>query len=379
MSCSSLTDVKIQGAVDTLGSFCFYGCRSLTDITLPSSLTSLGDNCFGGCISLTSLTIPDSVTSLDDNCFYNCTGLKSITLPPSLTSLEDYCFINCYSLTDITLPSFLTALGKYCFGYCSSLGSITIPSSVTSLGYSCFSGCSGLTDITFEGVPTIIGGDVLYGCSSLSTANIPIGSYNSFTGNDIDESLKETVLTLDGQGYSTICSITDLNFEGTDVTAYTAKIDDSKEFVTLSKTTQAAAGEGLVVNAEEAGTYVIPVATSELTNSTNNDLKGVKSTDEQPEIDPSGNYYALRSYTDGTVAFAKITSTLTFPRGKAYIQLSGTSAANKLAVNFGTATGIRNVTAEDETEGDFYNLSGVRVQNPTKGLYIRNGKKVFVK
>ena len=37
------------------------------------------------------------------------------------------------------------------------------------------------------------------------------------------------------------------------------------------------------------------------------------------------------------------------------------------------------VPAEDNTAGDYYTLQGVKVINPTKGVYIRNGKKVVVK
>lgn len=43
-----------------------------------------------------------------------------------------------------------------------------------------------------------------------------------------------------------------------------------------------------------------------------------------------------------------------------------------------TKVGVINANGEIET-GEFYNLRGQRVQNPTKGLYIVNGKKVFIK
>ena len=32
-----------------------------------------------------------------------------------------------------------------------------------------------------------------------------------------------------------------------------------------------------------------------------------------------------------------------------------------------------------EVDGIYYNLSGVRVDRPTKGVYIMNGKKVIIK
>ena len=45
----------------------------------------------------------------------------------------------------------------------------------------------------------------------------------------------------------------------------------------------------------------------------------------------------------------------------------------------GETTGIGDVKRETITDDRYYNLSGQRVENPTKGLYIKNGKKVVVK
>ena len=53
-------------------------------------------------------------------------------------------------------------------------------------------------------------------------------------------------------------------------------------------------------------------------------------------------------------------------------------------IDFGDdeATGIETSTeyeVQSTKEGEVYDLSGRRVSTPTKGLYIVNGKKVFVK
>ena len=51
-----------------------------------------------------------------------------------------------------------------------------------------------------------------------------------------------------------------------------------------------------------------------------------------------------------------------------------------IPVVFGTPTSIKKVASE-EAEGDnvWYNLNGQRVDNPGKGIYIRNGRKVVIK
>ncbi len=52
-----------------------------------------------------------------------------------------------------------------------------------------------------------------------------------------------------------------------------------------------------------------------------------------------------------------------------------------ITVNYKYAdpSGIDEVKGAKTTAGTYYNLSGQRVENPTKGLYIVNGKKVILK
>ena len=46
----------------------------------------------------------------------------------------------------------------------------------------------------------------------------------------------------------------------------------------------------------------------------------------------------------------------------------------------GNTTGIKGIKNVDELmNGKFYNLQGQEVKNPTKGIFIVNGKKVILK
>ena len=68
----------------------------------------------------------------------------------------------------------------------------------------------------------------------------------------------------------------------------------------------------------------------------------------------------------------------------AYLDLSSVSnASSRLRISFkhgdDDSTGISNIEAESISNGVIYNLRGQRVENPTKGLYIINGKKVVIK
>jgi hypothetical protein len=71
---------------------------------------------------------------------------------------------------------------------------------------------------------------------------------------------------------------------------------------------------------------------------------------------------------------------------RAYLNLSGLQkvtggAASYTAVDLtgGVVTGINAVKSDKTDSKTVYNLNGMPVSNPTKGLYIENGKKIMVK
>ena len=80
---------------------------------------------------------------------------------------------------------------------------------------------------------------------------------------------------------------------------------------------------------------------------------------------------------DWVWAFYKGGSNTYLPAFSAYIE--GTLSASRLDVVFenGDVTGLTEVRGLNEEVEDYYNLNGQRVVQPTKGLYIVNGKKVI--
>ena len=69
----------------------------------------------------------------------------------------------------------------------------------------------------------------------------------------------------------------------------------------------------------------------------------------------------------------------TIKAGKALLPATEVSGARELTFVFDDATGIKQVESSKMNVEDIYNLNGQKVQNPTKGLYIMNGKKVIIK
>ena len=110
-----------------------------------------------------------------------------------------------------------------------------------------------------------------------------------------------------------------------------------------------------------------------------------ETTVEKIDGDKTNYVLALADNTDESkgVVFLKADAT-TVPAGKAYLQIPTADAASearaRLTVTFADdAMGITDVKAQKAGAGVYYNLSGQRVANPSKGLYIVNGKKIIIK
>ncbi len=65
---------------------------------------------------------------------------------------------------------------------------------------------------------------------------------------------------------------------------------------------------------------------------------------------------------------------------KAYLQLPSQTADAILSFSFeNNSDGITEINNRINENGTIYNLNGVRVSNPKKGIYIKNGKKIIIK
>lgn len=94
------------------------------------------------------------------------------------------------------------------------------------------------------------------------------------------------------------------------------------------------------------------------------------------------NCYVLANSTNG-IGFYHATEGTTLSKEKAYLDFSG-SSVRAFTLSFGdddVTTGISNIKADGNAENaPVYDLSGRRIAEPLgRGIYIKNGKKYFVK
>lgn len=146
--------------------------------------------------------------------------------------------------------------------------------------------------------------------------------------------------------------------------------------VTLAKVGAVPAGTPLLLRGTASTDYTVPVVASATAPTTNL----LRAGDGQTTIGGDGVYDYILSNglwyhaSAGTVAI-----------GKAYLHCESdptttTGGAPSLSMDWGEGTtGIVNVNRETINDNQYYTLDGRRVAEPTRGIYILNGKKVIVK
>ena len=202
------------------------------------------------------------------------------------------------------------------------------------------------------------------------TLTVESGSGNNYISNIRILLVASKDVTITSAGWASFSSASALDFTKTDVTAYIAKSNGGTSSVTLTEIAKVPASTGIVVNAP-AGTYAIPVLTGDADATTGNLLKPWLTAGTPGDAE----YYTLA--VDGANPIFKKSSGGTLAAGKAYLVMPG-AGAPELGVDFGGTTGINAIQKQAEN-GEYYNLAGQRVAQPTKGLYIVNGKKVILK
>lgn len=190
--------------------------------------------------------------------------------------------------------------------------------------------------------------------------------------------VEEKSIDITSAGYATYVNATeDLDFSGVDnLKAYKATISGTT--ISFNKVTTVPAGEGVLLKGA-AGNYNVPIATGVAAWDAD-DNAFVAGTGANVASQDGTTYNYVLSSKSGNVGFYPA-SGKAVEVGKAY--LSTTVNAARLTMTFddeSETTAIREqIGAKSDAQDAVYNLQGQRVEKTGKGLYIRNGKKIFVK
>jgi hypothetical protein len=153
-------------------------------------------------------------------------------------------------------------------------------------------------------------------------------------------------------------------------TVFQAALSGNQLTMTEVANREIPAGKAVILKSSSSSITLTPAATTATLNG--NQLVGTATAITNP-----GNAYVL-SKKNGVVGFYKLSSTGTIGANKAYLTYSGAGAREFFSIE-GNVTGIEMPkAATTNSDAEVYDLQGRQVANPTKGLYIVNGKKVFI-
>ncbi len=212
-----------------------------------------------------------------------------------------------------------------------------------------------------------------------SIINDPNGGSSIFFLEEVNDypnvvKLREPAVA-DGKAYSSIWLPFSVEIpEG--VRAYKAHVDYTTNQLVCGEVKDILpGGEGAILISEKEQEIVLAPATADVAPLQDNDLKGTNVTLARNQnvttfvLNGSKAEIGFYPYTGANIA-----------KYKAYVEVDKELAAQGLRFSFGTATDIENTLTEGEGKAkEYYDLSGRRVAQPTKGLYIVNGKKMYIK
>ena len=192
-------------------------------------------------------------------------------------------------------------------------------------------------------------------------------------------------VTITDAKYATFCSPYKLDYSSTVVKAYAAKVNGNSVKLTEVENGIVPANAGVVLYCKTAGTYAIPVTTEDATDydALDNELIGINERTLVAKTASTKTNYILSNEdkASGVGFYLAADDGAYLPAHRAYLSTTSATASRSFLGFDDETTGIETINTNPETVSgvqEYYNLNGQRVANPSKGLYIVNGKKVII-
>ena len=430
--CKNLTYVRLPEKLNRLGYFMFAECENLESIRIPESCTSFDEYAFFRCYKLKEVNIPYGVKSLGMADFYECYELEHLDIPPTVTYIGKQVFTRCRKLRTLSLPNSVTQFGWQTFEECTLLKHLTFPSHLKNIrDGACLEKCSGLTEVTIpaeiEDFPNGLG--VLSRLKSIFIMgdSIPTGlqyysrknyvtiyvkksvfeeRYSSGTWNGYKVSYKIPVAM--SHKYQTLCRDFDMDFSDETVTngckVYLASgINASHTNVSVTPITYVPSREraneegytgldtynGVIIEGKPNKTYYYKIGERDYSQGENQEKLSENQTNllqgahqeqwvETEEEDEDSNPVLTYGMYDDK--FRRYVSDGYINYNRAYLRIPVSVSGNAKEFGFdgwesdGTATSIdRNSLSLPKQS--YYDLNGMVVKNPHKGIFISKGRK----
>lgn len=366
--------------------------------------------------------------------------IEKLTIPACINKIGFSAFRGISSLEEVMIEDggTLAAIPERCFDACWNLKKVELPSSITSIGGAAFGGCADKTNSnlnrivfksatapTFETLST--GQDIFttpltnYSHSNVDAAQciieVPLGAVNAYVAsNDGYLATKKFPLCSKfpletSSGLMTYCSETDFTFKQYNTSTQGWVAGEMKTYYVMGRDVEIENGKvmlteitddvmvpgwktgegndfGVVLKGTSGTTYDIFYPNGRGITTTfeaeDNCLHGcITATDVAAGTDENNSYFIM----SGGV-FKRIMKDGQCKANRAYIKISGgpdidmgtTEESRDLILAFpGETTGITAHEVQGTQNDAWYTLQGIQVQQPSKGIFIKNGKKVVIK
>lgn len=191
-------------------------------------------------------------------------------------------------------------------------------------------------------------------------------------------------VTIGEDGIATFSSAKHLDFSGTGITPYYAS-EVSTGSVKLTAATTTWSWQGYILKGS-ADTYTVPVTAQENAFYPKTNYLEQQVLESNVAASTSTEFHYIFAKKGNDIGFYKLTADHTLGAKKAYLKTTediaapASTARVSLVFDDDTTTGVEFVAMPSQPAASgCYDLQGRQVKNPTKGLYIVNGKKVMVK
>lgn len=177
-----------------------------------------------------------------------------------------------------------------------------------------------------------------------------------------------------------------MELTGSDLEIYDVKVDGNTLNLTQHEGNLVAQGEGVLVKASAAEITVAPTNEEVTADEYGTSTLLVATPGINQVVIPDAGYTLYRlTYNntktkEGLGFFSTTSKNIQAQPGKAYLKVKTTQSASLKGFLINPQpTGVEAIGVDADCDNTIYDLSGRRVENPSNGIYIQNGKKIFVK
>lgn len=265
--CDSITDVRIDSRVTSIGKYAFTKCNRLKEVTIPDSVHKICESAFYACAALQSLVIGKGTDSIMSSAFSQCKLLSTIDIPDSVK----YIYGSALGGTAWyeSQPNGMVYIGKTLYDYKgtidrntafvvregtisispwalndygSNIISVTLPGSIRYLSKNCISS-DGLSAIYMQAAtPPAIGKDVFsWETRHEATLYVPCGAREAYEADSVWRMFGSIaypatykVVTLSNMPKYGYAYVVESECMGNEVTVYASESDEHVHFVRWS-------------------------------------------------------------------------------------------------------------------------------------------------